>query len=182
MLSKLQSYGIHDSVIRWIRSFLCFRTQSVRVNGFMSGSKKVLSGVPQGSVLGPLLFTIFINDLPSVCNLFADIFLYADDSKLLKTISCALDCAALNSCFKSVHKWCDTWRMNLSIVKCKVLSICRCKDDIIHYDYGFNDPSSGLVKLDHVSDIKDLGVIVDNTLNFSLHIHEKLPWHLKCLE
>jgi len=80
LLSKLVSYGLDSKLILWIESFLCHRTQRVKVNGMLSESKSVLSGIPQGTVLGPLLFIIFINDLPDVCSSLSHIFLFADDA------------------------------------------------------------------------------------------------------
>ena len=81
LLKKLEAIGIGRDLLNWIRSFLTGRTQCARVEGETSGRRKVLSGIPQGFVLGPLLFVIFINDMPrvvkeSICKLFADEYLY----------------------------------------------------------------------------------------------------------
>ena len=181
LLCKLYGYGVNHQVIDWIRGFLCFRNQSVCISGVTAKPKPVLSGIPQGSVLGPLLFVIFINDMPDTCKMYADIFLYADDAKLFRSISDINDCVKLNTAFESVHKWCEYWQMNINTVKCNVLSISRTKSNVINFDYGFNAPSTGFLKLDHVSVIKDLGVYVDNDLNFSVHIHEKISVAFKML-
>ena len=84
LLSKLRSYRINDQLIEWIKSFLSNRSQCVKINQKLSNSRAVLSGIPQGSVLGPLLFVIYINDLPKLCNNMCDIYLFADDAKLYK--------------------------------------------------------------------------------------------------
>ena len=89
LLKKLQSFGITGNVLKWIKDFLSGRHQRVVVNGTFSKWKPVLSCIPQGSVLGPVLFIIFINDLPEVVKCYCKIF--ADDTKLYKAISCSND-------------------------------------------------------------------------------------------
>ena len=91
LLCKLGSYGVEMSVVKWIENFLCFRQFQVRVNGTLSQPKDVISGIPQGSVLGPLLFVVYINDLPDVCGDESDILLFADDAKLYKHIQSPMD-------------------------------------------------------------------------------------------
>ena len=85
LLGKLDAYGITKGIAEWISSFLLGRTQKVSVNGKESNWKEVISGIPQGSVLGPLLFVIYINDLPDI--LESDAFLFADDTKIYRLIT-----------------------------------------------------------------------------------------------
>ena len=119
--------------------------------------------------------------MPDLCKKYADIFLYADDAKLFRSISDVTDCIQLNAAFESVYSWCDKWQMSLNIVKCNVLSISRAKSNVISFDYGFSSQSVGFLKLDHVSVVKDVGVLVDSELNFSAHIHEKIAAAFKML-
>ena len=174
LLSKLNSYGINEQLIRWVKAFLSNRVQCVRINDKLSGVKPVLSGIPQGSVLGPVLFVIFINDLPLVCNNLSESFLFADDSKLYKHISNHSDVVYLNSACQNVYDWCNNWLMKLNVKKCKVLSIARSKNDIVHYDYGFDTLEGESVHLEHVSTMKDLGVVIDSELSYSRHIYDKI--------
>ena len=86
LLSKLTSYGVNTELVKWIEMFLCFRKHRVRINGKLSKCEEVSSGIPQGSVLGPLLFVIFSNDLPQFCGNSSELFLFADDAKIFKHI------------------------------------------------------------------------------------------------
>ena len=81
LLQKLACYGVGDSTYLWLRSFLSNRTQQVVYNGYLSASGSIKMSVPQGSILGPLLFSIYVNDLPSVISL-SDINMYADDTEI----------------------------------------------------------------------------------------------------
>ena len=125
LLNKLMSYNVDLKLIAWIEAFLCHRTQQVRVNGVLSKSQSVLSGIPQGTVLGPLLFIIFINDLPEVCTNLSKIFLFADGAKLYKSISDMSDCQKLNDSGQQLFDWTEKWCMKLNVDKCKVLSVRR---------------------------------------------------------
>lgn len=131
LLSKLCSYGINNSVINWITSFLCGRTQVVRINKACSPPVRVLSGIPQGTVLGPLLFVIFVNDLPEVCENLSQIFLFADDAKICIGIYSVNDCLSLNAAGQCIHEWCSNWLMTLNCKKCASLSICRNTNNAI---------------------------------------------------
>ena len=123
LLRKLTSYRVDKKLIAWIEAFLCNRMQQVKINGVLSEPKSVLSGIPQGTVLGPLLFIIFINDLPEVCSNLSKIFLFADDAKAYKCISNISECEKLNDSGQCIFDWSDKWCMKLNVDKCKILSI-----------------------------------------------------------
>jgi ribonuclease P/MRP protein subunit RPP40 len=124
LLSKLKSYGVHDDTMKWIKGFLCHRKHRVRINGKFSSWEAVLSGIPQESVLGPLLFVIFINDLPSICEGSCgdcdgkcELYLFADDAKIFKYVKTQNDQTALHMCCNELYKWTNKWFMRLNVGK-----------------------------------------------------------------
>ena len=89
LIGKLESYGISEDLIEWVKSFLTDKRQRVRVNGSYSDFQQVTSGIPRGSVLGTILFVIYINDLPD--KLESDCYMCADDTKILRQIASTSD-------------------------------------------------------------------------------------------
>jgi hypothetical protein len=173
LLSKLQAYGITDEIVAWIKDFLCNRNQRVRVNGKFSTWHKVLSGIPQGSVLGPLLFIIYINDLVALCEKNANIFLFADDAKLFKHVSCPSDQVSLQQACNALSSWSDQWLMPLNVNKCTLLRIGKI-NNLVNYDDYYLTLKNVTSKLSAVTSVKDLGVTIDDRLNFNEHIHTKI--------
>ena len=147
LLMKLTSYRVDEKLIAWIEAFLCNRMQQVKINGVLSGSKSVLSGIPQGTVLGPLLFIIFINDLPEVCSNLSKIFLFPDDAKVYECISNMSDCGKLNDSGQCICDWSEKWCMKLNVDKCKILSI-KGKDEN-KFNYTFSKDNNSFT-LEHV--------------------------------
>jgi len=124
LLKKLQSYNLNVNVIQWIRSFLCYRKQRVKINGCYCESADVISGIPQGTILaflGPILFIIYRNDLPEIYEQFARIYLFADDAKLLKHVICDEDHKALQLGLNALQDWSNKWLLKLNILKCKTV-------------------------------------------------------------
>ena len=167
LIHKLKAYNINENLIQWIMEFLTNRQQKVKVNGTLSEWLKVLSGIPQGTVLGPLLFLIYINDLPDVCDNFSKLFLFADDAKIYSYIKNAYDSMCLQHNINKLHQWTQNWELVLNIDKC---AVCRFGRNIaIKSDYYVND-----IKLQEVHTIKDLGVTFDEQLKFSDHCYDKI--------
>lgn len=167
LLSKLSSYGIGGLLLQWIKSFLLERQQVVRVNGHYSYSSKVISGVPQGSVLGPLLFVIYINDLPDCVS--SSSYLFADDTKVLRKINSESDAKQLQDDIDALHEWSKKWLLKFHPDKCHVLTIGKF-DNIMHTERY----TLGSCELEHVFEEKDLGVIFDSELTFEEHINLKI--------
>lgn len=119
LLMKLRRHGIGGSVLAWIEEWLKERRQRVCIKGAHSGWKSVLSGVPQGSVLGPVLFLVFINDLDT--GIDSMVFKFADDTKLLSVANDVIDCESLQKDLNTLVSWSRDWQMQFNVDKCKVM-------------------------------------------------------------
>ena len=127
LLYKLDYYGIRGSTHKWITSWLSGRFQKVVLDGQASDPVPVLSGVPQGSVLGPVLFLIFINDLPE--NIRSSVRLFADDCVLYRNIESHTDCQILQDDLNSLAQWEADWQMKFNIAKCHSMRVTRHPPD-----------------------------------------------------
>ena len=136
------------------------------MNGISSTSINVLSGIPQGSVLGPILFLVYINDLPEVVK--SVIHLFADDTKIHAPINNIQDAIALQEDINDMELWSDIWLLNFHPDKCHVLIVGKHQNIVHAHNYTLNG-----IELEHVFDEKDLGVIVDSNLKFEEHLTEK---------
>ncbi|XP_071956860.1 uncharacterized protein [Antedon mediterranea] len=151
MISKLKrTYGIGGSMLPWLESFLTGRKQQVVFNGKMSGKSCVRSGVPQGSVLGPLLFNIYVNDLHM--HLHAKPYQYADDTCIAKCIMTEEDSLSLQQDIDTISWWSALNSLSLNPNKCQVLSLSRKRDPVVP-SYNLNGH-----ELMNVNDITLLGV------------------------
>ena len=163
LLKKAEHYGVRGSILEWIRDFLSDRTQAVLVDGQVSLESHVTSGVPQGSVLGPLLFIIFINDLPE-CVTASTVRLFADDSVIYRKISCDEDSTILQKDIDALQKWESSWLMSFNAAKCQVLQVTN-KRKPISASYKIHGHT-----LEVVSSAKYLGVHLDSRLSFNTHV------------
>ena len=113
MIKKLECYGIRGKVLKWFESYLEHRVQRIHLNGVMSSWEELKCGVPQGSILGPLLFTIYINDLPLVCKKL-DVILFADDTNLT---SVGMQVNEVEQELKNITKWLKSIKLVLNLDK-----------------------------------------------------------------
>jgi hypothetical protein len=159
LLSKLHTYGIRQSLLAWLRNFLTQRTQQVVCDGEKSSPKEVLSGVPQGTVLGPLLFLLYINDLPS--NLSSSMRLFADDCLVYTS---GKDNGHINTLQEDLDKL-QVWEDDVfNPAKCSTMQISYKKEPPTH---SFTFCGQNLQRVDSHP---YLGVEIDNKLTWSTHI------------
>ena len=163
LLSKIWNIGIIGSVWLWICEYLTNRVQHVSINGCNSEILPVLSGVPQGSILGPLLFLIFINDLPQYVR-HSLTLLFADDTKCLSPISSILDCQLLQSDLDQLSTWSSEWRLLFNESKCSLLSFMSgsSRNTSNLFPYYINN-----CKVAACSYHKDLGITMSHDLSWS---------------
>ena len=161
---KLQHYGITGPTLHWITAFLTHRTQRVLLDGSSSDSVTVSSGVPQGTVLGPLLFLLYINDLPLSISPSSSTRLFADDSLLFRPIKTNDDCLHLQQDIDALEQWETKWQMKFRPDKCKLLRFTRSPSPI-PFTYKLHNHPLELVKTQ-----KYLGVHLSHNLSYNPHI------------
>ena len=163
LLSKLLAIGFGSNFVSWVESYLLGRTCRVLFGDILSTSYKAISGVPQGSHLGPILFILFVNDLPSVFK-YSECKIYADDVKIYRSIESLFDSRLLQIDLDAFYDWCLRNGMFLNIDKCKVMNFTR-KNSTLIYSYQFNG-----IMLDNIDKTLDLGVYIDRKPHFGFHI------------
>lgn len=169
LVHKLKQYNIGPLYSKWIESFLDSRKQKVIVNGVSSDPKDVSSGIPQGSVLGPILFVLYINDLPDVIKHGSIPYLFADDTKIFHSIKCLQDCKDLQEDIKAMQAWSEKWLLCFHPDKCKCMRIGNSDVDKFNYKLKENDKGMEFTNAE-----KDIGVVIDSKLTFKNHINEKV--------
>ena len=170
LISVLKFYGVEGPVLAWITDFLRGRKQRVLVNGAASEWHDVISGIPQGSVLGPVLFVVFINTVVDVVE-FSDSFLFADDTKMSRGIYVQDDCVLLQKDIDNISGWSDESQLRFHPVKTSAMRISLGKKA--------NATDKPLYKMkDKILKISeeetDLGVIIDSKLSFEKHMQTKI--------
>ena len=160
LMYKLTRLGVGGNLFRWLEDFLCGRQQFVRVGGSESNFTPVISGIPQGTILGPLLFLLYINDLPELVK-HCKISLYADDSKFFGKSDDISDCLAIFDDVLTAQNWFDEWQLKINRGKCEVLHVGRRNPD---FPYRLNE-----FVLPSATSCRDLGVSVSWDLSSHLH-------------
>lgn len=162
LIKKLHLMGFTQSCLNWIYSYLTNRKQNVVFNNVLSKPISVTSGVPQGSHLGPLLFSLFINDLPNVIK-YSYTLMYADDVKIFYSYNNYTDHTFFQEDLNALYSWCNLNLMKLNFKKCKYMCFFRKSHLKVKYFLGG-------FELDNVHTFTDLGILLDPKLNFIQHI------------
>ena len=165
VLKKLSLLGIRGKILSWIESFLTNRTQKVMVNGFLSEPAPVISGVPQGSVLGPLLFLILIGDIDrNIAESFISSF--ADDTRLTRTVSGVRDASSLQTDLEKIYQWSVENNMTFNSKKFEILRYGP--DDVLKCTTSYTSSDGSVIpEKEHV---RDLGVTMSKDGSFKQHI------------
>ena len=163
LLHKLKhSFHISDKAFDWCESYLSGRRQRVVVKGKCSEWVSVPTGTPEGSILSPILFACFINDLPQ--NVNTDILMFADDVKMYGRVNSDTDANFLQHQLDILCQWSATWRLTLNAAKCKVLTLTLRRLPVKRAY------TIGGIELERVSVMRDLGVLLDEKLTFGDHV------------
>lgn len=162
LLTKLRSCGISGKTNKWLEDWLSARKQRVVINGKASNWRDVLSGVPQGSVLGPVLFLIYVNDIDE--GITCKISKFADDTKITSKVTTTIDKSELQLNLDRLVNWTEKWQMKFNVDKCKVMHIGNSNDQANYILNGSN--------LTKVNQEKDLGITISSDLKPEKHISE----------
>ena len=162
LLEKLRHYGVRDSINQWIADFLADRQQEVVLEGVHSNATSITSGVPQGTVLGHLLFFVYINDMSE--KISSSTRLFADYSLVYRIIKSKEDHTLLQEDIDKLQEWERDWLMQFSADKCEVIRITKKRNPLTH-DYHINE-----IKLQKVKNAKYLGLTISSDLSWNTHV------------
>jgi hypothetical protein len=169
LVGKVEAHGIRGRVLQWTKDFLTNRSQTVIVNGEKSSPAPVTSGIPQGSVLGPVLFLMYINDLPH--HVHSNVELFADDTKIFIRSDEIHAMETLQADLNRLQQWSSDWQLRFHPEKCSILKIGNINKNTSYtmseQDAQGNEHSCILKVCDEE---KDLGVWIDSDLKFNKHI------------
>ena len=163
LLKKLDHYGIRGQLIKWMESWLCGRTQTVVVNGSQSSPVTVTSGVPQGTVLDPLMFLLYINNIG--LQITPELGLFADDSVLYGVVNNISSAEVLQSDLNKLVVWSEKWQMAFNASKSFLLRVTRFRDNVVNYTYTMMGQP-----ITPVTQHKYLGVELESKLTWNEHI------------
>ena len=173
LIKQVETFGISGKVLKWIEAFLTDRQQKVLVNGAESSWAHVKSGIPQGSILGPVLFTLFVNDIPDKIKTY--ISLYADDTKIYCPLTSDEAAIDLAEDLAYLQQWARDMQMQFHPNKCKVMHLGSNNPKFNYYMYdNFTDTTCTQHTLEKTLLEKDLGVYVDKDLDFTMHTIAKV--------
>ena len=168
LLDKLDHYGIRNESLNWFKLYLSNRKQFVTINQTQSDLSQITCGVPQGSVLGPLLFLIYINDLPSISNKLK-FYLFADDTNICYESADLINLEKLINCeLKKLYQWLCSNRLALNIDKTNFVLFHSQRKAV-------DKPITLIINKKAISQanyVKYLGVLIDSNLSWKFHIHE----------
>ena len=165
LLKKLEHYGVRGLALKWIGSYLSGRKQFVSVNGSNSNTRDIKYGVPQGSILGPLLFIIYINDIPEIAR-FAKFILYADDANIILTAdTIEMIHSQLSKLIACLVTWVSANGLALNLKKTKYMIFSRTRHTNLPAPLVISNTA-----IERKSEARFLGVIIDESLNWSRHV------------
>jgi hypothetical protein len=164
LIKKIENYGIANPILSWIEDFLSRRYQRVSIEGEISNRMEDTSGIPQGSVLGSMLFGLYTNDLPDAVE--SEAYLFADDTNIFRSINSIDDQQILQNDLIKLENWSDKCLLKFHPEKCKHMNMHRTpKEEEVKYNLLGQEISK-------VKDEKDIGVLIDDELSFDKHICE----------